>query len=580
MRTVTIFLLFLLQTSFLTAQDTVLKAWLDQNAIGLPSPEDAYTTKDFQPLVSILEDAEIIALGEATHATREFFLMKHRVLQLAVEEMGIRLFGIEASYAPTLKVNAYISTGKGSAAESVAGMRFWIWNTQEVIGMVEWMREWNKAHPNDIVEFYGIDMQSFHEPAEALKQYSTDNGSTLVKDYPVLFQAIEDNQNYQFQKEEAGPLIARAKELLAALQEGKYGLKELPPKERDILLHLGTTLVQAIQLSIEPYSQHRDKSMALNTDAIRNFGGEKRRIVLWAHNGHVSRWESPRGYLSLGYHLGQKHGPKYYALGFDFGAGTFRAIHDKNKTIDEHSIEWPPRKKQLYWETMWNHPDPVFFLDLRKAIQNPELAAFLEKHSQTRRIGAVYDKKYAKVFVNEEPVQEHFDGVIWIREGHSSISATGQTNYRPGSIKQAIKWQDQWETARLRLTAKLKAEGDSKGKIWLRLDGSKKKILSLNLSEAQKSQDGEWVQTVVEIPGKQKGKTLFVGAYLNGKGTLQLDDFRLEVFLDNDWKSLPLDNGNFENGPNITPWNQKGEGYEFSIQSDNQGGQYLQIKKQ
>ena len=43
--------------------------------------------EDLQPLKEILKDVNILGMGEATHGTKEFFEMKHRMFEFLVEEM-------------------------------------------------------------------------------------------------------------------------------------------------------------------------------------------------------------------------------------------------------------------------------------------------------------------------------------------------------------------------------------------------------------------------------------------------------------------------------------------------------------
>lgn len=45
-----------------------------------------------QPLKPVLAGKRVVALGEATHGTHEFFAMKHRMLAFLVQEMGFEHF--------------------------------------------------------------------------------------------------------------------------------------------------------------------------------------------------------------------------------------------------------------------------------------------------------------------------------------------------------------------------------------------------------------------------------------------------------------------------------------------------------
>ena len=49
-------------------------------------------------------------------------------------------------------------------------LRFWIWDTEEVLALIEWLREWNETHDRK-VKFYGFDMQSSAEAALGVIDY-------------------------------------------------------------------------------------------------------------------------------------------------------------------------------------------------------------------------------------------------------------------------------------------------------------------------------------------------------------------------------------------------------------------------
>ena len=43
-------------------------------------------------------------------------------------------------------------------------MRFWTWDTEEVLALIEWMRAWNADATTRKVKFYGFDMQFPRSP--------------------------------------------------------------------------------------------------------------------------------------------------------------------------------------------------------------------------------------------------------------------------------------------------------------------------------------------------------------------------------------------------------------------------------
>src|SRR3990172_5734025 len=71
--------------------------WVKANAIRLTSPVAGHGFGDMQPLKNLIGNARIVSLGEATHGTREFFQLKHRMLEFLASEMGFTMFSIEAN---------------------------------------------------------------------------------------------------------------------------------------------------------------------------------------------------------------------------------------------------------------------------------------------------------------------------------------------------------------------------------------------------------------------------------------------------------------------------------------------------
>src|SRR5215813_99081 len=144
--------------------------WIRAGAIPITTVKAGNGFSDLEPLRQLIGGARIVSLGEATHGTREFFQLKHRLLEFCVAELGFTIFGIEASYPECLRVNDYVLRGTGNPAEALAGTRFWTWDTEEVLALIEWMRGWNATHARQ-VKFYGFDMQFPTEAALGVLDY-------------------------------------------------------------------------------------------------------------------------------------------------------------------------------------------------------------------------------------------------------------------------------------------------------------------------------------------------------------------------------------------------------------------------
>ena len=149
----------LLAAALWAFDDQPVVDWMKAHAVRLQTPEAGHGFADMQPLKKIVGDARIVSLGEATHGTREFFQLKHRMLEFLATEMGFTIFSIEANMPEAYRLNDYVLNGTGDPAKLLRGMYFWTWDTQEVIDMILWMREFNKSGKGR-VEFTGFDMQT------------------------------------------------------------------------------------------------------------------------------------------------------------------------------------------------------------------------------------------------------------------------------------------------------------------------------------------------------------------------------------------------------------------------------------
>ena len=140
-------------------QEAAVTEWVRSTAIRLQTVEAGHGFADLQPLKRVVGDARIVALGEATHGSREFFQLKHRLLEFLASEMGFTIFSIEANLPEAYRLNDYVLTGVGDPRLLLRGMYFWTWDTEEVLDMILWMRAFN-ASGRGRVQFTGFDMQT------------------------------------------------------------------------------------------------------------------------------------------------------------------------------------------------------------------------------------------------------------------------------------------------------------------------------------------------------------------------------------------------------------------------------------
>lgn len=329
-----------------TAAPAEVLAWIRSTAIPLRSVVAGSGFTDLQPFKAVVGKAQVVGLGEATHGTKEFFQLKHRMLEFLVEEMGFRVFAIEANLPEAYAVDEYIQTGLGDPAKALKGLYFWTWDTTEVLDQILWMRKYNAdpSHPKKL-RFYGVDMQE-HRVALAqatawLEKAAPEEARQLAAIGKRIALRMEKGESRSFSKRLKQGLtvaagfresvsadwegIARDTEALALRLDGQKAAlavgdqASIFARQRQNL----RVLVQFAQMESDLQRSFtvRDEAMAANLRWIQaQEPGEK--IVLWAHNFHIGVDPSLR---STGWHLRQAMGEAYLPLGFAFREGGFQA---------------------------------------------------------------------------------------------------------------------------------------------------------------------------------------------------------------------------------------------------------------
>src|SRR5438132_10151361 len=73
----------------------------------------AYRLDTIEPLRAVVGNAPVIALGDDTHGTHEFFELKLKMIQFLVREMNFRTIGFEVPFAAFNCLNQYMLGAPG-----------------------------------------------------------------------------------------------------------------------------------------------------------------------------------------------------------------------------------------------------------------------------------------------------------------------------------------------------------------------------------------------------------------------------------------------------------------------------------
>lgn len=108
------------------------------------------------------DNVTIVGLGEFTHGAHETFIYKYKMIQYLVEKKNYRNILMEYPNVTLSSLNNYL-TNKNSlstdSAKTLAEKTYeWSIKDKSLYSLIVWIKEYNLAHPTDMVNIKGIDI--------------------------------------------------------------------------------------------------------------------------------------------------------------------------------------------------------------------------------------------------------------------------------------------------------------------------------------------------------------------------------------------------------------------------------------
>lgn len=371
---------------------------------------------ELDALAPILGDARVIAVGEGTHGSHEFFAMRHRLLEWLVERHGVRAVALESSLVEVNLLERHVQGNSNrELRELVLENSTWPWRTREVVETLQWVHDYNEGREaEDRVHVYGVDVQ---QPWVTLRYLET-----MFENDPTLLRVVADD---------LAPLANRKAGYLALDEQTRVGLAESlrelqnafiedSDTWREELLHeyeiVHRALVTLRQV-VHHYggddssgvSSRREHAMADNVRWVADHLHPEARVVVWAHNGHVSRVPLHGTHpAAMGGALHRHYGEEFFSLGFVFNQGRFVA-EDRDAQREKIVFQVPPGPTDGIGPRLAALDLPVFLLDLRTS---GELQQWLARPREMWAAGATVSNPTDQVA--NVTLTEAYDAIIFI----------------------------------------------------------------------------------------------------------------------------------------------------------------------
>ncbi|MDC0712088.1 erythromycin esterase family protein [Stigmatella sp. ncwal1] len=380
------------------ADETMYRAavtWMKETGVPLKSVEAGQGLEDLAPLKQVLKDTRVVALGEATHGTREFFQLKHCLLEFLVTELGFTVFALEENFAEGLSFNEYLLEGRGDPKQLLRGSA---WDTEELLSLLQWMRRYNEepAHPKKL-KFYGVDMQFSPEAVARVNAYlakvDAAHGGHVQEllAWLALPKSGFSRLPVERQKEVAARLDLLAERFEA--ERARY-VRQSSEAEWAVARRNVRVLRQFVGKVLQEEEELRDRAMAENLLWILEHEGPDTRAVLWAHNGHVQRGPGEWRDRPMGRHLADALGKSLYVFGMAFHKGEFLAFNMDAQPPPGRkgrvAFSVPPEPEDTLDAALAATGWPLLALDLRALPRRGPAYEWWRRSRRAHDIGFIY----------------------------------------------------------------------------------------------------------------------------------------------------------------------------------------------
>jgi len=423
-----VFVLFTVEIVFAQDIDTIQFAkWITENSIELKETENS----GFTQLADILNDKTVIGLGECVHGSKTINDIRIDIAKSLFEKTDFNIIAFEMSFNTGLRLNHFLQTGQGDIEQILRESHYFL-NCTEMLDFIKWMRHYNE-HSDKPITLYGFDIQSNMDLVEDLLKFYEKTDKEAENLTTALIKIFENNEMWSFRKY-SEPLQDSVMKIISRLTE-KHALNR-----KNYILNAGfveyeyaakriEVLSNLLQMLNSGYGQSIIMRESCNAELIKwikDFEGEKSKVVLFAHIGHLGKylWFYPRvrtlsaqGFyeyfpekFTTGHYLNEIFDDQYYVIGTQFGSGFFMGFDpDNDFVLSKLEVTLPEQESFTHLLQLAANKSP-YFIDLQsyKSATQQEID-YLRSLQSFYKIGAAYDNKFAKA-----RLVEYFNAVIFI----------------------------------------------------------------------------------------------------------------------------------------------------------------------
>lgn len=441
--------------------------WLRGQVHPLTTQDMCSGYDDITPFAGIFDGIRLVGLGEATHGTKDFNLLRNRIVDYLVTERGFRYLIFEAEMGNVIPVNRWLATGEGAIEDAMLNLLGIYWY-DDYVALFQWLREWNAAHPDDQVRVYGNDAQGWEGVVEALEGALRDNteAAPIFARIRASGEALNELQGFSFENNEdrlafyaaldEAEIEARTDALTTTLYTDIAALRPYLPDGEDVTTQFQRLLLRNLERfadTVDPVFQYyiytdqmvklyqrlndqsqsgmrdnREIALGENAIAIAEMEGDTPGIY-WAHNAHVGRGYYLPASIASGEMIARALGSAYLPVATDFYQGGFTAADEAAQEGQQFSREFMvdplPHSSLSIYLNGTDH-DQLWFTLRGRNRDNPDEIWLFDPMRQLQFGGTYSSDPLGQLIMGNSVLQQNtlrYDAILFVRETRGALTS-------------------------------------------------------------------------------------------------------------------------------------------------------------
>ncbi|MFE3190399.1 erythromycin esterase family protein [Nocardia sp. NPDC059240] len=308
-----------------------------------------------------LSTAAIVGIGESTRFAHETFALRDTLFRDLVENYDFRTLAVQDSANVGASLDAYVREGEGTAVEALADA--WRpWRTEEMAATLSWIREFNRAHPDDQVQIIGIKpaqakSEDYDAVLDAVRAAAPERLDDLSAHLDPIRTAHSMDEHVQRAKG-----VHPGRRFRDHAREASELVAAIPGIDESVRARMGL-IEEFHQHSVAGRGSYAGEAELWAATIIGHYENTGRRTVYWDGIAHVSAGSAALGLAagqgdnaSVGSVLREHFGRDYVAVAIGFHHGNVGVAEIPAPAADFLDAELGERGESPLWLDMRTDP--------------------------------------------------------------------------------------------------------------------------------------------------------------------------------------------------------------------------------